>query len=235
VTDKHEGLLDAAQQAVKLAQLDGAQQLLAQRVSSGMEAVTSTLASVQLEVRGLSTKIGELAGLQHSHDSNKEAIDKIERTVGGLVTKLEGWFDDFDERNNRRWEAHEANRDAWRREHEAENEDDHRALTAKVQDVRETVIRVIAIGSAIGTLSGVIVAGFLWNVNYRFENQDKTIQDRKEASSYNRSLYDKLNEEMVEVQLYLARGGRIPEEPFNPRNSNEQRRPQQDASGQPGK
>lgn len=235
MTDRIEGLLEPAKQALLLQQVQHDHEMLAQRVTSGMENVTNTLGNVQLEVRALSQGIRDLAGLQHAHDANKESIDEMKRTVGELSTRLEGWFDDFDERNNKRWEAHEADRNAWRREHEAENEDAMRALSGEIRSVRETVIRVIAIGSALGTLSGVIVAGFLWNVNFRFDATNTSIYERKEASSYNRSLYDKLNDQMVEVQLYLARGGRIPEEPFVPKRENNGTANHTIAPGQPGK
>lgn len=74
MTDKHDGLLDIAQHAVRMERLEGQQALLAQRVSQGMDNVASTLASVQVEVRGLATRIGEVGALQHSHDTSRDAV-----------------------------------------------------------------------------------------------------------------------------------------------------------------
>src|SRR3546814_6075200 len=81
--------------------------LLTQRVSSGMENVSATLAAVQVEVRGCSTNVSELRGLQGAHDSNKVAIDKVEKSVSDLGMRLEAWFDEFEaKQEQRRSEEH---------------------------------------------------------------------------------------------------------------------------------
>lgn len=217
VTDKAGGLLDAAQQAIRLERIEGDMRLLTQRVSSGMENVANTMSSVQVEVRGLNQKIGDLAGLQYSHDTNKGAIDEVKKSLGDLNTRLEEWFDDFDQRSQRRWEQYEKNRDEWRREHEAENENTKRDLEKEIRSVRETVIRFMGFSSALGALAGVVTGGFLWNINYRFNEVKDDVAERAAASSYNRSLFDKLNVELDDIKLYLARGGRIPDKPYVPR------------------
>lgn len=229
VTDKPGGILDAAEQALRLEKLSSQHDLLAQRVAHGMENVAHTMSSVQVEVRGLTHKIGDLAGLQYSHDTNKGAIDEVKKSLGDLNTRLEEWFDDFDQRSQRRWEQYEKNRDQWRREHEAENENTKRDLEKEIRSVRETVIRFIGFGSALGALAGVIIGGFLWNINYRFNEVKEDLSERTVASSYNRSLFDKVNAELVDIKLYLARGGRIPVEPYVPptqRNTNGNEQPQ---------
>ena len=84
-------------------------------------------------------------------------------------------------------------------------------------------------GSALGALAGVIIGGFLWNINYRFNEAKEDLSERTVASSYNRSLFDKVNAELVDIKLYLARGGRIPVEPYVPptqRNTNGNEQPQ---------
>lgn len=234
VTDKQGGLLDAAQQAIRLERIEGDMRLLTQRVGNGMENVTNTLASVQIEVRGCSTKVSELTGLQGAHDSNKIAIDKVEKSVADLGARLESWFDEFEEKQDRRWQQYENNRDQWRREHEADNENVKKDLEKEIRSVRETVIRFVGFGSAIGALAGVIVAGFLWNINYRF-NDNKEDTDRVEQlATRNRQLIDTMGvehgKELSDIKLYLARGGRIPEEPYIPQsqrsdNGHEQQQP----------
>ena len=238
VTDKHDGLLDAAQQAIRLERIEGDMRLLTQRVSSGMENVSATLAAVQVEVRGCSTNVSELRGLQGAHDSNKVAIDKVEKSVTDLGARLESWFDEFEAKQEQRWHDYQTNRDQWRREHEAENENVKKDLEKEIRSVRETVIRFVGFGSAIGALAGVVVGGFLWNINYRFNDQKEDVTRVEQTSSRNRQLIDQMGvdhgEELADIKLYLARGGRIPAEPYVPQsqrnhNGNEQ------GSGQPGK
>lgn len=234
VTDRQGGVLDAAEQALRLEKLSSQHDLLAQRVAHGMENVANTMSSVQVEVRGLNQRIGDLAGLQYSHDTNKGAIDEVKKSLGDLNTRLEEWFDDFDQRSQRRWEQYEKNRDEWRREHEAENENTKRDLEKEIRSVRETVIRFMGFSSALGALAGVITGGFLWNINYRFNEVKDDVAERAAASSYNRSLFDKLNVELDDIKLYLARGGRIPAEPYVPQSQRSHNGNEQDP-GQPGK
>src|SRR3546814_13967760 len=139
--------------------------LLTQRVSSGMENVSATLAAVQVEVRGCSTNVSELRGLQGAHDSNKVAIDKVEKSVSDLGMRLEAWFDEFEAKQEQRWRDYSTNRDQWRREHETENESVKKELEKEISSVRETVIRFVGFGSAIGALAGVLIGGVLWNIN----------------------------------------------------------------------
>lgn len=228
VTDKHDGLLDAAQHAVRMERLEGQQALLTQRVSSGMENVANSLASVQTEVRGFSHKLGELGALQHSHDTSRAAIDEMKKSVTDLNSRLEDWFTDFEQRSQQRWDKFERQRDEWRREHEAENESDKRDLEKEIRNVRETVIRGIGFGSALAALAGVIIGGFLWNINYRFnEGREDLIEVRAHAAK-NASAIQMLKDETLDVKLYLSRGGRIPVDPYVPqpqRRTDEARKP----------
>ena len=238
VTDKAGGLLDVAEQAIRLERIEGDMRLLTQRVSSAMENVTNALGSVQVEVRGCSTKVSELTGLQGAHDSNKVAIDKVEKSVSELGARLESWFDEFEAKQEQRWRDYSNNRDQWRREHEADNENVKKDLEKEIRSVRETVIRFIGFGSAIGALAGVIVAGFLWNINYRFNDQREDVTRVEQASSRNRQLIDQIGvdhgKELADIKLYLARGGRIPDEPYVPQSQRNHNGNEQD-SGQPGK
>ena len=230
--------MDAAQQAIRLERIEGDMRLLTQRVSSGMENVSATLAAVQVEVRGCSTNISELRGLQGAHDSNKVSIDKVEKSVSDLGARLESWFDEFEAKQEQRWRDYQANRDQWRREHEAENENVKKDLEKEIRSVRETVIRFVGFGSAIGALAGVIVGGFLWNINYRFNDQKEDVTRAEQTSTRNQQLIDQMGvdhgKELADIKLYLARGGRIPEEPYVPQSQRSHNGNEQDP-GQPGK
>lgn len=238
VTDKQGGLLDAAQQAVRMERIEGEQRLLASQVKQSVDVLTSTLHALQSDTRNVVAKISELAGLQNAHDSNKVAIDEMKKSVGALNERLEEWFDDFDKRNQRRWEQYESNRDQWRREHEANNEDTKRDLEKEIRSVRETVIRALGWGAGAGALVTVVIGGFIWTLSYRFADVSTDVTRVEQASSRNRQLIDEMGrdhgKELADIKLYLARGGRIPDEPYVPQsqrnnNGNEQ------GSGQPRK
>ncbi len=219
MADKTSHSLDAA---VRMERLEGQQNLLAQQVKASLDAMTSALNTVQLETRAVTNKLGDIVSIQHSQDSNKTAIDDMRRSLGDLNTRLEEWLDDFDQRSQRRWEQYEKNRDQWRREHEADNEDTKRELENEIRNVRERMIQFVGFSSAIGALAGVIVGGFLWNINYRFSEQDKDVVRIESTSSINRRLIDAVNSELIDIKLYLARGGRIPAEPYVPQSQRNQ-------------
>lgn len=214
MVDKAGGILDPTAQAVRMERLEGQQNLLAQQVKASLDAMTSALNNVQLETRAVTNKLGDVVGLQHSQDTNKSSIEDMKKSLGDLNTRLEEWFDDFDERNNRRWEQYERNRDDWRLRHEAENENDKKELEKEIRTVRETVIRALGWGAAAGALGGVIIGGFLWSLNDRFGTYGSSLTQQRETSQYNRGLIDDQREKMHEIELYLARGGVNAREPY---------------------
>ena len=163
-------------------------------------------------------KIERLESRQNSLEQLvKASNDRLELTMRGLSDRLEKWFDDY-----------ERQRDAWRKQHEADNEDTERTLSQEIRSVRETLIRSVGIGSGLGLLGGVVISGFLWMLNYRFEEQKQDITRTEASGAYNRSLIEAQTVEINDIKLYLARGGRIPDEPYVPRpqrsRANEQSR-----------
>lgn len=243
MTDKQGGLLDAAAQAVRLERIEGDHRLLSQQVKSSLDALNSTLQNVQMEARSMSDKISDMHGLQGAHDSNNVAISEVKKSLGELDKKLQDWFDDFDTRNSRRWEIYENNRDQWRLRHEAENENDKKDVEREIRNVRETVIRGIGWGAGVAALGGLVIGGFLWNINYRFNDvshdSTKDIVRIEGSASLNRTLIDRLEreygKELEDIKLYLARGGRIPEEPYIPQSQRIDNAKPAEHTGQPGK
>lgn len=218
VSDKPGALLEAAEQALRIVGIEGKQELLASQVKNSVDNLTSTLHAVQADSQRIMSKLSELAGLQNAHDSNKIAIDEMKKSVGDMGDKLERWFDDFDKRNDRRWELYESNRDQWRRQHEAENENAYRDMEKEIRNVRETTIRFAAFGAAVVFLGGTIIGGFIYNINYRFNEGKEDLSSATQASSYNRQMIEGTLKELTDIKLYLARGGRIPEEPYIPQS-----------------
>ena len=157
-------------------------------------------------------KIERLEGRQNSLEQLvKASNERLELTMRGLSDRLEKWFDDY-----------ERQRDEWRERHEAENENANREMSQEIRSVRETLIRSVGIGSGLGLLGGVIISGFLWTLNYRFAEQQQDIERTEMAGTYNRSLIDAQIVEINDIKLYLARGGRIPDEPYVPRTQRSQ-------------
>lgn len=157
-------------------------------------------------------KIERLEGRQNSLEQLvKASNDRLELTMRGLSDRLEKWFDDY-----------ERQRDEWRERHEAENENANREMSQEIRSVRETLIRSVGIGSGLGLLGGVIISGFLWTLNYRFAEQKQDIERTETTGTYNRSLIDAQTVEINDIKLYLARGGRIPDEPYIPRTQRSQ-------------
>lgn len=224
--------------AIRIERVEGDHRLLSAQVKNSVDILTSTLHALQADSRNIVKRMDELARLQHEHDSNKVSIDEMKKSIALLNDRLSEWFDDFDKRNQRRWEQYETNRDQWRKDHEAKNSSSERELGKEIREVRETAIRFVGFGSAIGALAGVIVGGFLWNINYRFNDQREDVARVEQTSTRNRQLIEQLGvdhgQELADIKLYLARGGRIPAEPYVPQsqrnhNGNEQ------SPGQPGK
>lgn len=157
-------------------------------------------------------KIERLEGRQNSLEQLvKASNDRLELTMRALSDRLEKWFDDY-----------ERQRDEWRERHEADNENAQREMEKEIRSVRETVIRAIGIGSGVGLFGGVIISGFMWTLNYRFTEQAQDVQRVEQTNSYNRSLIDAQTVEINDIKLYLARGGRIPDEPYIPRTQRSQ-------------
>lgn len=207
-------LLDAAAQAVRMERLEGQQTLLAQQLKTSVDNMTSTLHAVQAEARGIASRLNDVTSLQQQHDYSKAAIDEMRRSIVDLNQRLEEWFSDFDNRNQKRWSEYERQRDEWRHRHEADNENTERTLSGEIRSVRETVIRALGWGAGAGALVTVVVGGFIWSLNFRFTELSGDIARAESTSAYNRTLIDKQIEKTHEIELYLARGGVNRYQPF---------------------
>lgn len=207
--------------------IEGEQRLLAAQMKSSIDNLANTLYALQADIRSLVSRTSDLSSLQGGYESNKASLDEVKGSVAALNSRLEDWFDDFEQRSQHRWDKFERQRDEWRREHEAENEGDKRELEKEIRSVRETVIRGLGFGTAIGALASVVVGGFLWNVNYRFNEGREAIQDVRSTTSRNAASIQQLKDDTTDLKLYLSRGGRIPAEPYVPpaQRSNDERKP----------
>lgn len=209
-----EKLLDATAQAVRIERLEGQHALLSNQLKNSVDNMNSTLQAVQAEARGITLRLSDVNTLQQRQDHSNTTIEELRRTVADLNSRLEEWFSDFDERNQKRWQEHERQREEWRNRHEAENENMERSLSGEIRSVREAVIRALGWGAGAGALITVVVGGFIWSLNYRFTDITGDITRAETNSTYNRELIDKLIEKNHEMELYLARGGVNRDQPY---------------------
>ena len=208
--------LDVAHQALEIAEVRKNHELLQQRVSHGMDNVTSTMAGVNNTVSRLVDRVEGLVKFQSAHETNREAISELRATIAGMESNLKSWLEDVVDANNAKWQNYEHNRDMWRQQHEAENEDAIRGVLGEVRTLRENWIRTVGWGGGAGVLVSVVVGGFLFWMNQKFE--DSAVQSRANLTSIeqNRTRIETEKDKRHEMEIYLARGGRVPEQPYQP-------------------
>lgn len=227
VADQERVPLDVAHQALELSEVRKNHELLQLRVSHGMETVTNTMAGVNQTVGKLVDRVEGLMKFQQSHEVNREAISELRATITGMENNLKSWLEDVVETNNQKWTNYEHNRDLWRQQHEAENEDAIRDALAKLETVREKLaggiqngrerwIRTISWGGGAGVLVSIVVAGFLFWLNEKFEYARDVARKNEVAVESNRAAVEREKDKRHEMELYLARGGRVPEQPYQP-------------------
>lgn len=203
VTDKHGGILDAAHQAVQLKEVEGDLRLLNQTVSGNIKALESSINSLQIESRGIVAKIDGLIGLQAQHDTNREVLAELKRSVADLGIKMERWADD--ERKER---------DEWQLRHEADNENESRTTAEKIDKINGKVNVARGAVSVIVLLGGCIVTGFLWNINMRFQASAESIVAVVGRVDRNAENIEEVDDRLREIELYLARGGQSTVDPY---------------------
>lgn len=218
VTDKN--LLDSAQQAVRMEELNGRQNVLALQITQGLQAMRNAIEGTQSEVHRVVQAVERLAAFQQDHAANKEALDSLRGQLSGVSNRMEQWFTEFSKVQERKWDTYALDRDARWREHEADNENTARELRTAINNVselevrklREKLIRWTGWGAGVGVLATLIVSVFMYHLNYRFNDNDKTTEQIEIKAEV-------LSRELAEIKLYLARGGGTPAERFNPNDT----------------
>jgi len=168
------------------------QALRIERLESDMrhlgEQVKQGLDDLKLDVRRVNESVSGLRSLQQSHDTHDASISEIKETLGDMNRRLEEWFDDHDDRQRKQW-----------REHDKE----HEQVDERISSVRDKIIWA----SGVCVVGGALVFGFLWVVN------DKYTDLRISADSATQRIDDD-REKIHEIELYLARGGGVPAQPY---------------------
>ena len=228
MTDKQ--VLDVAHQAVRLEELNGRQNLLSLQITQGLNATRTAIEGTQSEVHKLVGVVERLAAFQTDHASNKDALEMLRRQIELVSSEMKQLFNDQTRIQDRKWDAYAVDRDQRWREHEAENEDTTRELRKEMADIkdvevrklREKLIRWTGVGFGFGLVAMMIVTGFLYHLNYRFNENDATT-GRLDVQVAN------LARDLAEIKLYLVRGGTVPSQPYD----NDKQRNGDDRESQP--
>ena len=231
MTDRQEAH-DATAQAVRMERLEGEQKLLAQQIKTSLDTMMQALSSVQSETRNVTSRLSDVVSLQRSHDDNRESIGEVKKSVAELNAKLQSWFDDFETRNERKWELHEANRDEWRRNLDTRVKEVETTAAQSIKKVADEVIQFRGISIGFSLLGGVVVGGFLWVLNERFDTVKEqfgatggALSAVQEQTQYGRARLDATVDRLHRIELYLTQQGADPSKlrPTNkPENVDEQ-------------
>lgn len=205
VTDKQGISFDAAAQAVKMAHMQGAHDLLAASVQSSMMNVNNTMASVQSEVRAVLEKVTDVSSLRLAGEQDRATMGRIEKTLTALGDKIDTRFERMERENEDRWLRHEAENENSFRELQTQIDHTDRA----VDHVERKISRAVGWVSGISVCAALLVGGALWAVNFRFED---VRDDTKKI--------DPQNEKIHAIELYLARGGQTPSRAYVPPKEN---------------
>lgn len=201
--------LSNAEQAVRMERIEGAQALLAQQVRGSMDNFTAAVQSMQMDMRAALQKVDEATKAAAHNAHNGQSIARIEHDLQGIGNRLDQWTHEY-----------EANRDRWREKHEGDNRDMERRLETSIVSVRESTIRIVAYASGAGGLGMLILGGFLWSLNDRFNNTSIAIAQARamvvEADLRDVAALDKQRDKLHAIELYLARGGENKARPYNP-------------------
>lgn len=188
---------------IRVERLQSQHDLLAAQVKQSVDGVSHTLNNVQLEVRSLSNKIDALAELRYSHESNERAVDGVKESLSELNIKLENWFNEFRSDQEEKWDRYYKERDAWRSAHEADN-----------QKTKDTLTRWSAAGFVVVLVGGAVVSGFVWTLNFRFNNAEQSSGRVEAQAARNRDAGEAMKDKLHQIELYLARGGVNPSQPY---------------------
>lgn len=203
MTDKTGVSFETAHMAVQLKELEGEHKLIAAQLAGSVQALTSGLQALQVESRAIVAKLQDLASLQGLHDTNKEIMQDVKKSVVDMGARLERWIDD--ERKER---------DEWQLRHEADNENDHRSLEDRIGKVQGKLAQASGAVAVVVLLGGTIVGGFLWSINERFTTAANTMDKIATAVNRNADNIEELDDRVRDIEIYLARGGHNPNDPY---------------------
>lgn len=201
MADKQGISFDAATQAVKIADLQGQQNLLQAEVKGSMLNMANTMASVQAEVRTVLERVSDVSSLRVSAEQDRAQMGRIETLVAKLGDKIDTRFERMERENEDRWLRHEAENENAIRELQSQIDTTDR----NVDGVERKISRAVGWVSGVSCAAALLVGGALWAVNFRFED----LRDRTNK-------IDVHNEKLHAIELYLARGGSQPVRPYNP-------------------
>lgn len=218
--------LETAEQAVRISEMESAFQYQSQSVRAAVENMSSTLSSVQAEVRRSVDELHKLALAHASSEADRQAISRLESNFAEFNKRLEDWLNDRDRLDSQRWQAHDRLTDEYRARNEAENEDNFRKVHGRIENSGEkigAIERKISLWNGIiisfTILASTVVGGFMYVQNARFSQHDAGLQIAREAAEANRLRIENLKDRQHQTELFLARRGYNPDAAANEEES----------------
>jgi hypothetical protein len=211
--------------ALRLERLHSRQSILENQVKSSIDALRHSVDNMQLEVRSSSSKMAEFAEIQFHNAANRTTLDEMRQEMARLGDKVEQWLRGANAAQDQRWRDADRNRDRWREQHEAENENTRIDLTNAIKETSDKMRVWSGIGFSAVLLGGVVVSAVVWGLNMRFESQKDSVTDAKLVILSNQAKIDKLTENQRQIELHLASGTFISREPYDPSRQKPQANP----------
>ena len=193
MTDK----FDPAVIALQLQETKGDVQNLQQALANATQNLSSTLQSVQVDLRHISGKMDSMATLHARQETMDDEIERAFTAIRDLATSSkEKWDDHYEEQSGYR-----ATRDT------------------EIRASREKLILWGGVCLGFSILAATLTAIVAWSVNSRFNNQsrdhdklDARLDKHIEVSTEDRK---KESEKIEKIEKYLIRGGKNPDEPYD--------------------
>jgi chromosome segregation ATPase len=147
------GTFDPAELAIGLAQVRADQTILQREVATNVQNLTSTLHSVQAELRHVGEQLTDVARLQQQQVNHSEGLDRAFKAIEKLANSF----------------------DSWRERHEGENKVTSDCVTEFRGQIRGAWLAgglVVMLASTLSTVA--------WNrINERFAENDKALAEAR--------------------------------------------------------
>lgn len=214
VTDKQGVSFDAANQAVRMERIEGDHRLLQSQVKGAFDNMTGSMQSVQAEVRNISNKVGDFSDLRIAHEQDRGTMARIEKSIAELGNKVDIRLERMERENEDRWTRHEADNENADRDLQDQIDE----LSKRHHDTDRRISRAVGWVSGLSVTAALLIGGFVWAINFRFVDAKEDI-NRIEMKS---NAFDALKDKVQQLELYLARGGQRPPEPYDPNQEKKQ-------------
>jgi cell shape-determining protein MreC len=153
------------------------------KLETGIEGLRDTLKDVQHDVRGLAQKLDTFADLRHTQEGNRETINEMKETLDGMSANIERCFNEIESDSAKKW---------------AEHDRDYQETKQKLQFWHGVLFSVVLVG-------GSLIGGFVYFLNYRFNEQSDNQRQAETDIRENRDRIDAMKDKQHALELFQAR------------------------------